>query len=295
MRSYVVALLAGLMLAACGLPPTVFRSDRSSELLTAPPLQETAIGGVYIAPVAGSSADSLPFRRRLAQALVSQNVAAGVDVVGAYSAKLLSAAAPATFEGKGYVDVWWRLEGPDGAIWDAFSVSTPLDFRVERPETIHVLNTIAARVIEILGPAAPVPEQKEPAIIIAVPPAKTEGFEDGGPLARAMAAQLAAKGFQPGTIQEAAAIIYARAGVRSVNASGLEAAAIQIRWTVVDRNGVVIGTVNQNNQVPLTSIDAGLASIAPDAAGAAVDAVAALAKKAKPPAASQPSTGAAKQ
>lgn len=300
MRVYVGVLLAALMLSACGLPPTVFRSDRNSELLTAPPLQETAIGGLYIAPVAGSNADSLAFRRHLARVLVSQNVAAGVDVAGVYSAKLLSAAAPATFEGKGYVDVWWRLEGPDGAIWDAFAISTPLDFRVERPETTHVLNTVAARVIDILGPAAPIPERQAPAIIVAVPPAKTEGFEDGGPLARAMAAQLAAKGFQPGTVEEAAAIIYARAGVRGVKAGGQEAAAIQIRWTVVDSDGVVLGTVNQNNQVLLTAIDAGLASIAPDAAGAAVDAVADLVEKARPlpasqPSSNQPSTGAAKQ
>ncbi len=283
MRAYLAVVLAALMVASCGLPPTVFRSDRNSELLTAPPLQETAIGGIFIAPITSANADDLAFRQRLARALVQQNVAAGIDSAGAYSAKLLSAAAPATFDGRGYVDVWWRLEGPDGAIWDAFSIPTPLDFREERGETIAVINAITARVVDILGPAALAPQPAEAPIIVAIPPAKTQGFEDGGPLARAMAAQLAAKGFQPGETDGANVTIHVRAAISPLKAGGQEAVLIQIRWTVVDEAGLVLGTVNQKNQAPLTAVDAGLASMAPAAAGAAADAVADLVRKAKPP------------
>jgi|GEM_PF-2160675 hypothetical protein len=295
MRVYVAVVLAALMLASCGLPPTVFRSDRNSELLTAPPLQETAIGGIFIAPVENANADSLAFRRRLARALVQQDVAAGIDVAGAYSAKLLSAAAPANFDGKGYVDVWWRLEGPDGAIWDAFSIPTPLDFRVERGETIAVINAITARVVDILGPVEPPPQQAMAPLVVAIPPAKTQGFEDGGPLSRAMAAQLAARGMQPGEADAANAVIHVRAAIEPVKAGGQETVQIQIRWTVVDKAGLVLGTVNQKNQAPLAAIDAGLTTMAPDAAGAAADAVADLVRKARPAVTAQQSTGQVKQ
>ena len=295
MRAYVALALAAVLLASCGLPPTVFRTDRNSELLTAPPLQETAIGGIFIAPIENANADNLAFRQSLARSLVQQEVAAGIDVAGAYSAKLLSAAAPATFDGKGYVDVWWRLEDPDGAIWDAFSIPTPLDFRVERGETIAVINAITARVVDILGPAALAPQQAEAPVIVAIPPAKTQGFEEGGPLARAMAAQLAARGMQPGTADAASATIHVRAAITPVKAGGQEIVQIQIRWTVVDEDGLVLGTVNQKNQAPLAAIDAGLVTMAPDAAGAAADAVAELVRKARPASTAQQSTGQTKQ
>jgi len=295
MRVHVAALLAALMLAGCGLPPTVFRTDRNSELLTAPPLQETAIGGIFITPVENAMADSLAFRRRLARSLVQQQVAAGIDVAGSYSAKLLSAAAPATFDGKGYVDIWWRLEGPDGAIWDAFSIPTPLDFRVERSETIAVINAITARIVDILGPVEPPPQQAVDSLIVAIPPAKTQGFEDGGPLSQAMAAQLAARGMQPGEEDAANVVIHVRAAIEPLKAGGQETIQIQIRWTVVDEAGLVLGTVNQKNQAPLTAIDAGLAAMAPDAAGAAADAVADLVRKVRPAVAAQQSTGQLKQ
>lgn len=275
MRAYVIALAALLSLAGCGLPPTVFHTDKNSELLKAPPLQDSAIGGIWIGPITGATADASAFRRRLARALVKREVAAGTEVAGAYSAKLLSAAAPATFDGRGYVDVWWRLEGPDGTIWDAFAVKTPLDFRVERGETLTAINTVAARLAGILGPP-PTPAQTNRAIIVAVPPAKTKGFEDGGPLARAMAAQLAAKGLQPGPIAGAHAIIRIQAAIASVKASGQEAVRVRIRWAVVTPDGKEIGAADQKNLLPLDSIDAGLASIAPTAAAAAVDAIARL-------------------
>jgi hypothetical protein len=295
MRVYVATALAALMLASCGLPPTVFRTDRNSELLTAPPLQETAISGIFIPPIENANADNLAFRRRLARSLVQQEVAAGIDVAGAYSAKLLSAAAPATFDGKGYVDVWWRLEGPDGAIWDAFSIPTPLDFRMERGETVAVINAITARVVDILGPVEPPPQQAIAPLVVAIPPAKTQGFEDGGPLSRAMAAQLAARGMQPGEEGAANAVIHGRAAIQPVKAGGQETVQIQIRWTVVDKAGLVLGTVNQKNQTPLAAIDAGLAAMAPDAAGAAADAVADLVRNARPAVTAQQSTGQVKQ
>ena len=295
MRVHVAAILAALMLAGCGLPPTVFRTDRNSELLTAPPLQDTAIGGIFITPVENAMADSLAFRQRLARSLAQQQVAAGIDVAGTYSAKLLSAAAPATFDGKGYVEIWWRLEGPDGAIWDAFSIPTPLDFRVERSETIAVINAITARIVDILGPVKPPPQRAIASLIVAIPPAKTQGFEDGGPLSRAMAAQLAARGMQAGEEEAANVVIHVRAAIEPLKAGGQETVQIQIRWTVVDETGLVLGTVNQKNQAPLTSIDAGLAAMAPDAAGAAVDAVADLVRTARPAVAAQQSTGQLKQ
>lgn len=96
-----------------------------------------------------------------------------------------------------------------------------------------------------------------------------------------MAAQLAARGIQPGGEDAANAVVHVRAAVSPVKAGGVEAVQIQIRWTVVDREGRVLGTVNQNNQTPLSAIDAGLASLAPDAAGAAADAIADLARKAQ--------------
>ena len=295
MRVYVTVVLAALMLAGCGLPPTVFRTDRNSKLLAAPPLQETAIGGIFIAPVENANADSLAFRRRLARSLGQQEVAAGIDVAGTYSAKLLSAAAPAALDGKGYVDVWWRLEGPDGAIWDAFSTPTPLDFRVERGETITVINAITARVVYIMRPFEPAPRQAIPPLVVAVPPAKTQGFDDGGPLSRAMAAQLAARGMQPGEKDAANAVIHAHAAIERVKAGDQKTVQIQIRWTVVDKAGLVLGIVNQKNKASLATINAGLAALAPDAAGAAADAVADLVRKARPAVTAQQSTGQVKQ
>jgi len=132
-------------------------------------------------------------------------------------------------------------------------------------------------------------------LVVAIPPAKTKGFEDGGPLSRAMAAQLAARGMQPGEADAANAVIHVRAAIEPVKAGGQETVQIQIRWTVVDKAGLVLGTVNQKNQAPLAAIDAGLTTMAPDAAGAAADAVADLVRKARPAVTAQQSTGQVKQ
>ncbi len=280
----VLAVLAALALAACAAPPGVFRADRSDPLLTAPPLTEAVTGGVWIAPVPGIQAE--PFRRALANALVRRDVPAGLDSVGPGGARLLATPAPATHAGRGYVRVDWRLERVDGTVLDAFAVATPLDFRIERPETKAAIAKVADRLAVVLG--APPPEAIARTIVVAVPPARTDGFADGGPLARAMATALATEGFQPGAAEAAGAIVRASARVRP--ATGQEGVVVvTIRWAVVTPDGREVGAADQENLLPAALAANGLQAIAADAATAAVQSVAGLVRlAAKTPA---PSTG----
>jgi len=286
MRVFLIAAM-GLMLAACGsLPPSVFRSDRDSPLQQPPPLSDAAGGGLWIAPMAGAQAPTDLFRRALMQALLKREVPAGVDSAGPRGARLLGAAGPATYEGRGYVEVWWRLEGADGALWDAFSTAVPLDFRTERPETRQAIEEVAGRIGDLLGPPPAAVAAARPPIPVAVLPAETSGFEDGLPLARAMAAALGAKGVQPGGYEGAVALIRARASVEPANAQPGQVL-VKIRWAVETPDGREIGAADQKNIIPEAEAANSLAGIAADAAGAAVDAVAGLiriaAKNADPP------------
>lgn len=183
-----LTLLACLLVWSCGGPPSVFDTDHESPLLQAPPLGDAAGGGVWIGPIAGAPEPAGDdFRKALAKALIARDVAAGLESAGPLSARLSAAAAPATHAGRGYVDVWWRLEGADGALWDAFSAATPLDFRVERPETRATIDQIALRLEAFLSPPQAAEAAPEAPLRIAVPPAETDGFEDGAPLASALA------------------------------------------------------------------------------------------------------------
>lgn len=280
MRAGLTPLLAvlALALAACAGPPGVFRSDRNDPLLTAPPLTEPIAAGIYVAPVPGVEAE--PFRRAVAEALTARKVAAGVDSVGALGAVLSATPGEPTAAGQGYVNVIWRLERADGVLMDTFQAPTPLDFRVERPETQAIINAMADRLAAKLGPRESPAEPVR--ILVAVPPAATEGFEDGGPLARAMATALAARGFQPSAAGEAAATV--RAHARATPAAGApNMAEITIRWAVVDQRGVEVGAADQKNAVPKVLVEDGLAAIAADAAAAAVDSVAGLVRLAAKP------------
>ncbi len=252
----------------------MFHTDRSDPLLTAPPLIDAAGGGVWLAPLDGAETEDKPFRDALAKALARREVPAGVESAGPRGAKLFGAAAPATHEGGGYVDVWWRLEGPDGALRDAFSVRAPLDFRVERPETKVAIDEVAARVADMLGPP-PVEKAVARAIPFAAPPAETEGFEDGRPLARAMAAALGLRGLQPSEDKDAVAFVRAKASVEpATEAKGV--VRVKIRWAVETRDGTEVGAADQQNLLPEAAAVDGLAPIAAEAAAAAAPAVAGL-------------------
>lgn len=283
-----LALAAAALLAGCGLPPGVFETDKESPLLTAPPLTAAAPSGVWIAPIKappphdGDGVTS--FRRALARALLRRNIAAGIDSFGPGSLKLLSAVQPATHAGGGYVDVIWRLEGPDGLVGDGFIVATPLDFRTERPQTLAAINEVAERLTAYLNP--PAPERRADRIVVATPPAKTVGFEDGAPLARAMAAALGARGFQPGDPEAAQATVQAAARIRPLEGRK-DLVLVEIRWAVLAKDGRVVGVAEQANPTPVELTQDGLSAIAADAAAAAVESVAGLVRLAAKP----PSTG----
>lgn len=271
MRHGLTALLLAALLTGCGAPPGVFRADRSSDLLTAPPLSQEAGGGVWIAPIAGAPAAA--FRRSLAQALVARNVPAGLEEAGPLSLVLDGTPGRPVHAGRGYVDVVWRLTGPDGAVLDAFVEPAPLDFRMERPETRAAVDRVAARLAARLArpdrPAAPANPT------VAVPPARTEGFEDGGPLARAMTAALAARGFRPDGEAAAAAVVRATASVAPAPGQD-DAVLVTIRWAVTTPDGREVGAADQQNLLPAALAGDGLAAIAADAAAAAAGSVARL-------------------
>lgn len=274
-RNFRFFLTACVALAGCaGTPPGVFRSDRSSPLLDAPPLQQAAGGGLWVAPISGAEAETEGFRRELAKALVARDVPAGVDRPGPRSLVLASTAGTPTAAGRGFVDVAWRLTGPDGGVLDDFIGRAPLDFRVERPETKAAVAAIADRMAGLLAP----PDQAvaDTAIAVAVPPAETQGFEDGAPLARAMTAALAGQGFRVAAAPEAAtAVVRASASVTPTpERPGL--AAVAIRWAVTTPDGREVGAADQKNFLPKELAGDGLAAIAADAAAAAAESVAGL-------------------
>lgn len=268
MRSGLIALL--LLLAACGGPPAVFRSDRSDPLLTAPPLLARAAGGVWVGPIAGE--DALPFRGAVAAALVERNVPAGLAPPGDRALRLAATPGRARAEARGYVDVVWRLTDAAGAVIDGFTVPTPLDFRIERPETQQAIAAVADRIAATLGPPK---VAAAAAATFAVVPATTEGFEDGQPLARAMTLALAQAGFAPTAPASAAAIVRPAARVEIVEGEP-DVRFVRIRWTVVRRGGGEAGAVDQENFAPEPLTRAGLAGLAADAAAAAVESVAGL-------------------
>lgn len=266
-RALAIALV--LALAGCAEPEGVFRADRADPLLAAPPLTQTVGAGVWVGPVAGEAGE--PFRHALAQALLRRDVPAGFDSVGALGARLTAAPGVPTHAGAGYVDVAWRLERADGVLLDAFVVPTPLDYRIERPETKAAIGQVADRLARIVGPKqAP---QAAGAIVVAVPPAETKGFEDGGPLARAMASALVVQGFQPDVADAATAVVRARA---EATPAGDGAVRIAIRWAVLDRAGREVGAAEQANVLPAELARNGFAAIAADAAAAASESVAGL-------------------
>jgi hypothetical protein len=271
----VLSLALTLILFGCGLPPSVFRSDHSNPLLEAPPLGEVAGGGVWIAPIAGATAKTETFRRALAKALLKREVPVGLDSAGPRGARLLAVAAPATYEGRGYVDIWWRLEGADGALWDAFVIATPLDYRIERPETQVAVAEIADRLGDMLGPPPPAKAAVVERIMVAIPIAETTGFEDGKPLARAMAAALGARGFQPSPLEGAKAIVKITAKVEPT-AAQKNSVFVTIRWAVETLDGKEVGAAEQKNILPDTAVGDGLEAIAGDAAGAAAQSITGL-------------------
>ena len=277
MRPRLIAIVGlALALAACGaLPPSVFRSDRSDPLQTPPPLSDAAGGGLWIAPLSGAPAETDSFRAALQRALLDLEVPAGLDSAGPRGARLLAAVAPATYEGRGYVDVWWRLEGADGALWDAFSVPTPLDFRIERPETKDAIREIATRIGDQLGPPPPAVAAKQGPIPVAVLPAVGVGIEDGVPLSRAMAVALTRKGVLPGQMEPAVAIVKVQASIGPATGQP-QNALVKIRWAVESLDGREIGAADQKNVLPREQLGQNLTGIAVDAAGAAVDAIAGL-------------------
>ncbi len=270
-----------LLLAACGLPPSVFRGDHSDALLTAPPLAQAAGGGLWVAPMFGAPAETAPdaelVRQLIVQGLVRREVPAGLDAAGSRAARLYGSVGEATPAGRGYVDVWWRLEGPDGALWDAFAVPTPLDFRTERPETQAAVAEVVDRLADMLGPA-PVRAATVARIPIHVRPAVTTGFEDGRPLARAMTVALGRRGFQPGDLAGAEAIVQATASIEPAPGQP-DAVFVRIRWAVLSPEGVELGAADQANVLPKTATADGLTAIAAEAADAAAGGVAAVIRR----------------
>lgn len=269
-----LAFITATLVACAGTPPGVFRSDRSSPLLDAPPLHQAAGGGLWVAPINGAEAETEAFRRALAKALVARDVPAGVDTPGPRSLVLASAVGAPTAAGRGFVDVAWRLTGPDGGVLDDFIGRAPLDFRVERPETRAAVAAIADRMAGMLAP--PDRGGEVGPVAVAVPLAETVGFDDGAPLARAMTAALAAKGFQVAGAPEAAgAVVRVRASIAPTpERPGL--VAVAIRWAVVTPDGREIGAADQKNFLPEELAGDGLSAIAADAAAAAADSVAGL-------------------
>lgn len=286
MRAGLIALGLSLALAlvGCASPPTVFRADKESSLLTAPPLTSAAGSGVWVGPVEGD--EDGRFRKAVAAALVARAVPAGVDRAGPLTLYLTAAPQPPTADGAGFREVLWSLQDRDGAEIDRFAASTPLDYRVERPETKVAIASVADRLASLLA----TPDRAavaENGIAVAVPRAATEGFANGGPLSRAMTAALAERGFRPGAAEKALAVV--RVAARATLATDDPATAfIAIRWAVIDVAGKQIGFVDQENAVPSVFLEDGLAVIAADAAAAAAPAVADLIQRAV----ASPSTGA---
>lgn len=281
--------LLGLAVASCGGAPSgVFRSDRSSDLLTAPPLTQVAGGGLWVAPVTGADAEAEAFRKALARSLVERDVPAGLDRPGPRSLVLAATAGRPTHAGGGYVDIAWRLTGPDGAVLDDFFGRAPLDFRVERPETQAALIAVADRMARLLAP--PQAAAPPPPTVVWTPPAETEGFADGGPLARAMATALVERGFRPATgVSGAGAVVRAKAVVAPAPGQP-DAVAVTIRWAVETPDGREMGAADQSNLLPAEFAKDGLSAIAPMAAAAAADSVAdliRLAAEAPPPSTGQ--------
>lgn len=276
------AFLIGL--AGCAAPSSVFRADRESDLLTAPPLTTPSGGGVWVGPVAGDPAGE--FRQALAAALVARSVPAGFERLGPLTLALTAAPQPPRPDGGGYRDVLWSLHDYDGGEIESFFAAVPLDYRLERPETKAAIAAIADRLARRLAE----PDRTPPAVdalVVAAPPAETDGFDDGGPLARAIMTALALKGFQPGPTTAAVAIVKIGARVTPV-ADDPKTAIVAIRWAVVDAMGQQVGFVDQENAIPIEFAENGLAAIAADAAGAAAPAVADLIRRAARPG---PSTG----
>lgn len=268
------ALLIGL--AGCAAPPSVFRADRESDLLTAPPLTTPAGGGVWVGPVAGDLDGG--FRRALAAALVARAVPAGTERLGPLSLTLTAAPQPARPDGGGYRAVLWSLHDRDGGEIESFFAAVPLDFRLERPETKAAIAVVADRLARRLAEPDRTPTTVD-ALVVAAPPAATEGFDDGGPLARAIMAALALKGFQPGSTSVAVAIVKTAARVTPV-ADDPKTAIVAIRWAVVDAAGQQVGFVDQENVIPVEFTEDGLVAIAADAAAAAAPAIADLVRRA---------------
>lgn len=270
-RVLLITLLAVFALAACGPVPRPFKASpgakESNPLLVVPDG-----AGITVVPVAGASpALSGPLTEALVYSLRRAGIPASAGA--ALTNGLLMEGVARWRDGEAVVD--WRLTDPDGALAAEVRANAPAARTDFEAGSVDLINALADRSAAMVATALRPDELA--GTIDGPPPTVAVVGVDGAPgdgdraLSRAMRAVLAEAGVPLADGEAEAALLLA--GAVSVEAIGETRERVTIRWWLLDDSGLVLGTLEQANEVPKGALSDRWGGAAYDAALANVEAV----------------------
>lgn len=272
--------LALLLLAACQPLPHPFADDRPPP--NAAVLRPPDSADIVVAPVAGAPA---AIGQALAAGLRDAEIPASTEGAGNKASYhlLSSARARPAAEGRVQIALAWELHAADGRLLGRGSAAA------EEPEAAwRKGDAVSAR--DIAGKAVPdiaklVQEAPPRAVALAEPllavrPVTGAPGDGGSTLTRAMAYALnrahVALAEKAGDTES-----FILTGKVELSAPDAGQQHVKVRWILSRRDGSEVGRIDQQNAVPVGSLDGNWGDIAFAVANAAAPGVAALIQKAK--------------